>query len=98
MTPVVPSQTFSPNPRRPKKPCRTLCLRTGNIRAKTYELERLANNAGEGTRARINEAVRNAETIIEDVLKKEGRVINAIRSHEHDEDWAARQKRLDVVA
>ena len=96
MKPRNAATSFSPNPRRPKPEYRGLSLRTEMIRKKTYELERLADRArGDGSRARINEAAQKAEKFLSDVLKSEGRFINAREAHE--DTAAMHMGGLDVI-
>ena len=97
MTPAVETQSFNPNPRRPKPECRTLTMHTDLIRKKTYEIERLADRArGNGSRARIAKAVMDAERLLVDVLASEGRFIAARESYE--DSAALAMGGLDVLA
>lgn len=94
MKAVVESQQSDRNAPRPKTLCRTLPLRTSNLRRQTYEIERMARDGGEGTRARLNDSLRKAGAIFDEVLKREGRFVRAMES-QHS---APRDQRLDVVA
>lgn len=93
------SEPFSPNPKPVKRGCRMISLRTGAMRIKTYEIDRLADKAGQGSRDRLNEALIKSAAILDEAVKREERFINATRSHE-DRNGARQDSgsRLDVVA